>query len=187
MAPQGWFKDFTGAKAPSFIEIHTAEERRVRKAIEAHFENRMTVANRLEQEATLFKVMRSERMVVVFILAFIVLLASFGVVSALIIIALEKKDDVHTLWAMGASEADLRNIFFKNGLLIVATGWLSGLALGIGIIALQHYIGVVPLGSGYVQEYYPVSLKWEHIALTSAIVLGIGSSLSAWATRRVIK
>ena len=187
LAPQGWFKDFTGAKAPSFIEIHTAEERRVRKAIEAHFGNRMTVANRLEQEATLFKVMRSERMVVVFILAFIVLLASFGVVSALIIIALEKKDDVHTLWAMGASEADLRSIFFKNGLLIVATGWLSGMVVGLGIIALQHYVGIVPLGTGYVQEYYPVSLKWEHIALTSAIVLGIGSSLSAWATRRVIK
>jgi lipoprotein-releasing system permease protein len=147
----------------------------------------MTVANRLEQEATLFKVMRSERMVVVFILAFIVLLASFGVVSALIIIALEKKDDVHTLWAMGASEADLRSIFFKNGLLIVATGWLSGMVVGLGIIALQHYVGIVPLGTGYVQEYYPVSLKWEHIALTSAIVLGIGSSLSAWATRRVIK
>ena len=187
LATQGWFKDFTGAKAPSFIEIHTAEERRVRKAIEAHFGNRMTVANRLEQEATLFKVMRSERMVVVFILAFIVLLASFGVVSALIIIALEKKDDVHTLWAMGASEADLRSIFFKNGLLIVATGWLSGMVVGLGIIALQHYVGIVPLGTGYVQEYYPVSLKWEHIALTSAIVLGIGSSLSAWATRRVIK
>ena len=187
LTPQGWFKDFTGAKAPSFVEIHTTQERRVRKAIEGHFGNRMTIANRLEQEATLFKVMRSERMVVVFILAFIVLLASFGVVSALIIIALEKKDDVHTLWAMGASEADLRSIFFKNGLLIVATGWLSGLVVGLGIIALQHYVGIVPLGTGYVQEYYPVSLKWEHIALTSAIVLGIGSSLSAWATRRVIK
>ena len=91
------------------------------------------------------------------------------------------------LMDMGASEADLRSIFFKNGLLIVATGWLSGLVVGLGIIALQHYVGIVPLGTGYVQEYYPVSLKWEHIALTSAIVLGIGSSLSAWATRRVIK
>jgi hypothetical protein len=61
------------------------------------------------------------------------------------------------------------------------------MVVGLGIIALQHYVGIVPLGTGYVQEYYPVSLKWEHIALTSAIVLGIGSSLSAWATRRVIK
>jgi lipoprotein-releasing system permease protein len=187
LAPQGWFKDFTGAKAPSFVEIHTAEERRLRKVLEDHFGDRMTIANRLEQESTLFKVMRSERIVVVFILTFIVLLASFGVVSALIIIALEKKSDVHTLWAMGASEADLRRIFFKNGLLIVATGWLCGLALGASVIALQHFVGIVPLGTGYVQEYYPVSLKWEHIALTSAIVLGIGSSLSAWATRRVIK
>ena len=90
--------------------------------------------------------MRSERIVVVCILSFIVLLASFGVVSALLIIALEKKSDVRTLWSMGGSDKDLRKIFFKNGILIVSTGWLSGLFLGIAIIALQKWIGIVPLG-----------------------------------------
>ena len=187
IAPEGWFKEFTGMKAPSFLEIHTTDETAVRKVLEQYFEDTVIVHNRLEQEATLFKVMRSERIVVVCILSFIVLLASFGVVSALLIIALEKKSDVRTLWSMGGSDKDLRKIFFKNGVLIVSTGWLSGLFLGIAIIALQKWIGIVPLGSGYVQEYYPVSLKWQHLVLTSLIVLGIGSSLSAWATRSVIK
>ena len=173
--------------APSFLEVHTPDETAVRKLLERYFKDSVIISDRLEQEATLFKVMRSERIVVVCILSFIVLLASFGVVSALLIIALEKKSDVRTLWSMGSSDKDLRKIFFKNGILIVSTGWLSGLLLGIAIIALQKWVGIVPLGSGYVQEYYPVSLKWQHVVLTTVIVLGIGSSLSAWATRRVIK
>lgn len=187
IAPQGWFKEFTGMTAPSFLEVHTTDETAVRNLLEQYFKDTVIISDRLEQEATLFKVMRSERIVVVCILSFIVLLASFGVVSALLIIALEKKSDVRTLWSMGSSDKDLRKIFFKNGILIVSTGWLSGLLLGIAIIALQKWVGIVPLGSGYVQEYYPVSLKWQHVVLTTVIVLGIGSSLSAWATRRVIK
>ena len=187
IAPQGWFKEFTGMTAPSFLEVHTTDETAVRNLLERYFKDTVIISDRLEQEATLFKVMRSERIVVVCILSFIVLLASFGVVSALLIIALEKKSDVRTLWSMGSSDKDLRKIFFKNGILIVSTGWLSGLLLGIAIIALQKWVGIVPLGSGYVQEYYPVSLKWQHVVLTTVIVLGIGSSLSAWATRRVIK
>ena len=187
IAPQGWFKEFTGMTAPSFLEVHTTDETAVRNLLEQYFKDTVIISDRLEQEATLFKVMRSERIVVVCILSFIVLLASFGVVSALLIIALEKKSDVRTSWSMGSSDKDLRKIFFKNGILIVSTGWLSGLLLGIAIIALQKWVGIVPLGSGYVQEYYPVSLKWQHVVLTTVIVLGIGSSLSAWATRRVIK
>ena len=187
IAPEGWFKEFTGMKTPSFLEVHTTDEKAVRKLLDRYFKDSVIISDRLEQEATLFKVMKSERIVVVCILSFIVLLASFGVVSALLIIALEKKSDVRTLWSMGSSDKDLRKIFFKNGILIVSTGWLSGLLFGMAIIALQKWIGIVPLGSGYVQEYYPVSLKWQHVVITTVIVLGIGSSLSAWATRRVIK
>jgi lipoprotein-releasing system permease protein len=129
--------------------------------------------------------MRSERLVVLAILSFVVLLASFGVVSALTIIALEKKNDIRSLWSMGASDRLLRAVFFKNGMLIVGSGWLLGLLLGISLILSQQYIGIIPLGSGYVQEYYPVQLTLEHLLLTSGIVLTIGTVLSIWATRNV--
>ena len=107
----------------------------------------MVVADRLEQEATLFKVMRSERLVVIAILAFVVFLASFGVVSALTIIALEKDNDIRTLWSMGASNAQLRQLFFTNGMYIVGTGWALGMTLAILLIVLQQQVGLITLGS----------------------------------------
>ena len=39
IAPEGWFKEFTGMKAPSFLEIHTTDEKAVRKVLEQYFED----------------------------------------------------------------------------------------------------------------------------------------------------
>lgn len=171
---------------PSYLEVYD-DDNALRKSIEAYFGDRAIIADRLEQEATLFKVMRSERLVVLAILAFVVVLASFGIVSALTIIALEKKNDIYTLWSMGTSNAQLRAIFFKNGLLIVLAGWAVGLGIGTSIILIQKYIGVVSLGSGYIQEYYPVVLSWQHYLLTTTIVLSIGTVISLWSTGKVIQ
>ena len=186
IAPRSWVQTFTGAKHPSYLEVYD-DNNALRKSIEAYFGDRAIIADRLEQEATLFKVMRSERLVVLAILAFVVVLASFGIVSALTIIALEKKNDIYTLWSMGTSNAQLRAIFFKNGLLIVLAGWAVGLGIGTSIILIQKYIGVVSLGSGYIQEYYPVVLSWQHYLLTTTIVLSIGTSISLWSTGKVIQ
>ena len=186
IAPRSWVQTFTGAKHPSYLEVYE-DDNALRKSIEAYFGDRAIIADRLEQEATLFKVMRSERLVVLAILAFVVVLASFGIVSALTIIALEKKNDIYTLWSMGTSNAQLRAIFFKNGLLIVLAGWAVGLGIGTSIILIQKYIGVVSLGSGYIQEYYPVVLSWQHYLLTTTIVLSIGTSISLWSTGKVIQ
>ena len=186
IAPKSWVQTFTGAKHPSYLEVYD-DDNALRKSIEAYFGDRAIIADRLEQEATLFKVMRSERLVVLAILAFVVVLASFGIVSALTIIALEKKNDINTLWSMGTSNAQLRAIFFKNGLLIVLAGWAVGLGIGTSIILIQKYIGVVSLGSGYIQEYYPVVLSWQHYLLTTTIVLSIGTSISLWSTGKVIQ
>jgi lipoprotein-releasing system permease protein len=186
IAPRSWVQTFTGAKHPSYLEVYD-DDNALRKSIEVYFGDRAIIADRLEQEATLFKVMRSERLVVLAILAFVVVLASFGIVSALTIIALEKKNDIYTLWSMGTSNAQLRAIFFKNGLLIVLAGWAVGLGIGTSIILIQKYIGVVSLGSGYIQEYYPVVLSWQHYLLTTTIVLSIGTSISLWSTGKVIQ
>ena len=186
IAPRSWVQTFTGAKHPSYLEVYD-DDNALRKSIEVYFGDRAIIADRLEQEATLFKVMRSERLVVLAILAFVVVLASFGIVSALTIIALEKKNDIYTLWSMGTSNAQLRAICFKDGLRMVLAGWAVGLGIGTSIILIQKYIGVVSLGSGYIQEYYPVVLSWQHYLLTTTIVLSIGTSISLWSTGKVIQ
>ena len=144
------------------------------------------MADRLEQEITIYKLLRSERLVVIAILAFVVFLASFGVVSALTIIALEKDNDIRTLWSMGASNGQLRRLFFTNGMYIVGAGWVLGMIIALILIFLQLQFKLISWGPE-VDQFYPVTLKLSHVLLTTAIVLSIGIIMSAWSTRNVVR
>lgn len=185
IAPSHWVKEFTGAKHPSYLEVYSDNED-LRKSIEDHFSDRVVVADRLEQELTIYKLLRSERLVVIAILAFVVFLASFGVVSALTIIALEKDNDIRTLWSMGASNGQLRRLFFTNGMYIVGAGWALGMIIALILIFLQKQFKLIKFGQGETQ-IYPVIIEASNFLLTTAIVLGIGIIMSAWSTRNVVR
>lgn len=185
IAPSDWVKEFTGAKHPSYLEVYSDNED-LRKSIEDHFSDRVVVADRLEQEITTYKLLRSERLVVIAILAFVVLLASFGVVSALTIIALEKDNDIRTLWSMGASNGQLRRLFFTNGMYIVGAGWALGMVISLILIFLQQQFKLIKYGPG-VNQFYPVKIEPSNVVLTTAIVLSIGIIMSAWSTRNVVR
>ena len=185
IAHSDWVKEFTGAKHPSYLEVYSDDDD-LRKSIEDHFSDRVVVADRLEQEITTYKLLRSERLVVIAILAFVVLLASFGVVSALTIIALEKDNDIRTLWSMGASNRQLRRLFFTNGMYIVGAGWALGMVIAFILIFLQQQFELIKYGPG-VKQFYPVKIEPSNVLLTTAIVLSIGIIMSAWSTRNVVR
>ena len=185
IAHSDWVKEFTGAKHPSYLEVYSDDDD-LRKSIEDHFSDRVVVADRLEQEITTYKLLRSERLVVIAILAFVVLLASFGVVSALTIIALEKDNDIRTLWSMGASNGQLRRLFFTNGMYIVGAGWALGMVIALILIFLQQQFKLISWGPE-VDQFYPVKIEPSNVLLTTAIVLSIGIIMSAWSTRNVVR
>jgi lipoprotein-releasing system permease protein len=185
IASSSWVKEFTGAKHPSYLEVYSDDDD-LRKSIEDHFSDRVVVADRLEQEITTYKLLRSERLVVIAILAFVVLLASFGVVSALTIIALEKDNDIRTLWSMGASNGQLRRLFFTNGMYIVGAGWALGMVIALILIFLQQQFKLISWGPE-VDQFYPVKIEPSNVLLTTAIVLSIGIIMSAWSTRNVVR
>lgn len=169
----------------SYLEVYSDDDD-LRKSIEDHFSDRVVVADRLEQEITIYKLLRSERLVVIAILAFVVLLASFGVVSALTIIALEKDNDIRTLWSMGASNGQLRRLFFTNGMYIVGAGWALGMVIAVILIFLQQQFELIKYGPGE-KQFYPLKIEPSNILLTTAIVLSIGIIMSAWSTRNVVR
>ncbi|NDH77572.1 MAG: FtsX-like permease family protein, partial [Flavobacteriia bacterium] len=103
-----------------------------------------------------------------------------------IAIALEKDNDIRTLWSMGASNGQLRRLFFTNGMYIVGAGWALGMVIALILIFLQLQFKLISWGPE-VDQFYPVTLKLSHVLLTTVIVLGIGTIMSAWSTRNVVR
>jgi lipoprotein-releasing system permease protein len=85
------------------------------------------------------------------ILVLMVCVAGFTMISGLLIIILERTQMIGVLKALGARNKTIRHTFLWFAAFIIGQGLLLGNVLGIGIIALQKYLGLVKLDP---QTYY---------------------------------
>jgi lipoprotein-releasing system permease protein len=118
------------------------------------------------------------------ILALIVLVAAFNIVSTLFMVVLEKRRDIGVLKSMGATRATILNIFLVEGLLIGGLGTALGVVLGGVLIALLRRYPVVRLpGDVYFIERLPVRPEGGDFAavILAALVLCLAAALyPAW-------
>jgi len=145
------------------------------------------VLNRDEQQVSIYKVLKTEGLATYAILAFILMVSSFGILGANIMLVLDKKQDIKTLWAMGADDKSVRKVFFLEGLLTSLLGGIGGIILGILIILLQITTGIISLGEGYVVDAYPVELHFNDITLVLVTVVMLGFLVSILSTRKLTK
>lgn len=145
------------------------------------------VLNRDQQQVSIYKVLQTEGLATYLILAFILMVSSFGILGANIMLTLDKKEDIKTLWAVGADESLVRKIFFTEGLLTSFIGGIGGLLLGTSIVAIQKLTGIISLGEGYAVKAYPVELRLENFLLVLVTVVVLGFLVSVISTRKLNK
>ena len=165
----------TNGKASSLeIKLHkNANEEKVYQAIQNLLGKEFKVQNRMEQQATLYKMFKSEKWASFAILTFILLIAAFNALGSLTMLVIEKKEDISTLISMGASKRIIQKIFFSIGFLISFFGAFLGLLIGLGLVALQQSTGFIKM-QGAIVDSYPVKIKGEDILLVLFTVLLLG-------------
>lgn len=167
------------------VERRTAA---VKKEIKNILGSDFYVHDQYEQQATLYKMMRSEKLAVNMILVFILIMATFNVVGSLSLLIIEKKKDGFVLQTMGADDNLIRRIFLNEGIIISVFGGIIGLIVGIIAVLLQQYVGIIRLGGGdggsYIVDYYPVALELPDVLYVIAVITVIGC-IAAFTTVKV--
>jgi lipoprotein-releasing system permease protein len=162
----------------STIEVRykeNADPDRVKKDIVKIYGKGFIVQNRYEQQAIFYKVMRSERLAIFFILTLILIIASFNIIGSLTMLIIEKERDIEILKSLGADNKLIRNIFIFEGWLISIIGAFSGIILGFFVCWLQQKFGLVKLQSqSLIMDAYPVVLKMKDFIIVPVTVLLIG-------------
>ncbi|MBK7710532.1 MAG: ABC transporter permease [Bacteroidales bacterium] len=160
------------------IEIkfrETADPSSVQKKIKKIFGKGFLVQNRYEQQEIFYKVMRSERLAIFFILTLILTIASFNIIGSLTMLIIEKERDIEILKSLGANSDLIRKIFIFEGWLISIVGAATGVILGFIICWIQQTFGVVKLQSEtLIMDSYPVVMKLKDFIIVPATVLLIG-------------
>lgn len=147
---------------------------KIRTSIEKVLGGNYILKDKYQQEESLYKTMKSEKLMVFVILAFILVVAGFNMIGTLSMLIIEKKDDLSVLYAIGARKSLVRKIFLVQGGFISLLGGLAGLLIGLLVCFLQMKFHIVGLGdgsSGYLINYYPVQIEWLDFAFVLLTIL----------------
>jgi lipoprotein-releasing system permease protein len=151
------------------------KEAAVQKDVSRIFGKGFIVQNKYEQQEIFYKVMRSERLAIYFILTLILIIASFSIIGSLTMLIIEKERDIEILKSLGADNTLIRKIFIFEGWLISIIGAFAGIILGFTVCWIQQKYGIVRLQSeSLIMDAYPVVMKIKDFIIVPVTVLLIG-------------
>lgn len=127
-----------------------------------------------EQHSDLYKILKTEKLIVFIIFSFILIISSFNIFFLLSIHAIDKKRDLSILLSLGFTEKSIKKIFYYESMIISILGIVIGGALGVLLCVLQNEYGLVSLGmETAIIKYYPVKVKLSDILIIVSIVFFI--------------
>ena len=174
----------------SALEIKTkanANIDHIQSLLKQQLGNKFEIKNRMQQQELFYKIMKTERWAIFFILTFILLVASVNIVGSISMLIIEKKNEFTTYRSLGMNTRQIKQVFLFEGWLISLAGAVIGLAVGLVVCWLQMKFGLLELqGNGtFVIDAYPVSIRVSDIFLVFVTVAAIGF-VASWYPVRLI-
>ncbi|MCA1764930.1 MAG: lipoprotein-releasing ABC transporter permease subunit [Desulfobulbaceae bacterium] len=168
------------------IDIYQADE--IARDIEKELGLSYVAKDWIKLNKNLFSALRLEKTALSIIVALIVLVAAFNIVSTLIMVVMEKARDIAILKSMGATSGSIMRIFIYEGLVIGLTGTLLGVLGGLGGAELLSRYQFIKLPDVYPMTTLPVQvlpLDVVMIAGAAVIITFVATLYPSWQASRV--
>ena len=140
------------------------------------------VKDRLQQQEVNFRMVAIEKWITFILLSFILVIASFNIISTLCMLILDKGSSIHTLSHIGLSKRKVGKIFWWESILVTAFGAIAGLILGLIVSLLQEKFSILKLAGdpeALIIQAYPVRVEWADLWVTLIPIVVIGL-IAAW-------
>ncbi len=154
----------------------------VKAALQKELGNSVNVQTRQDLDSTFLKVMNVENLIIYLIFTLVIVIASFNLAGAIIIIILDKKLQIKTMWSFGMQLTHIKRIFFQTGLLITIFSILFGLTLGTILGMMQNSLHLV-MANAFVP--FPFEFTALNYIVVTFTVLFIGGFVSWMVSRRL--
>lgn len=161
-----------------------ADESAIVESLEKIFQNNIIIKNRAQLNESLYKMLNTENLVLYLIFSLVIAVTLFTLIGALIMIIIEKKSNLKTMFSLGSDLSDLRKIFLYQGFLICLIGGIIGLFLGIVLTLLQQKFGFIMINANMA---YPVRFSIFNIVIVISTIALLGFLASWIASSRVSK
>ncbi|ACS80582.1 lipoprotein-releasing ABC transporter permease subunit [Maridesulfovibrio salexigens] len=124
------------------------------------------IRNWQEMNSNLFAALKLEKTAMFIILAMIVMVGSFSIITTLVMLVMQKTKDIAVLMSMGATSGSIRRIFMLQGTLIGLIGTTIGYLIGIPVALLLKKYQFIKLPSNvYPVDYLPIRMDWMDLTI----------------------
>lgn len=141
------------------------------------------VLDRYRLNPSVYRMMKYEKFSVYIVLLFVVIVVAFNIFGSMSMLIIEKRQDMETLRAMGASDRLSGRIFMLEGWMISLLGLAVGLLSGTGLALIQQHFGIIKMPGAYSLNAYPALLLGSDVLWTGLGVALIGLIISYLAAR----
>lgn len=129
-----------------------------------------------------YKVINTENFVSYLIFTLIIIIALFNVIGAIIMMIIDKKQNLQTLYNLGTSIQEIKKIFVYQGFLLTFFGMLVGLVLGIILVFLQDAFGLFMITENLA---YPVEFQFYNLIIVIFTITVLGFVAAKIASSRI--
>ena len=161
-----------------------ADENKVKEQLQNIFDNKITIKNRAQLNDALYKMLNTENTAIYLLFTLVIILTLFTLAGAIIMMILDKRGNLKTLYNLGTEVKDLRKIFLLQGTLLSVLGGVFGLSIGIVLVLIQQQFEVIMITPSLA---YPVDFLFKNVVIVLATIISLGFIASLIASSRVSK
>lgn len=148
------------------------------------FSDQVIVKNRAQLNDSLHKMLNTENTAIYLIFTLVIVMTLFTLAGAIIMMILDKRQNLKTLFNLGSTIKDIRMIFLLQGTLATVIGGIIGIGLGVVIILIQQKFELLMITNTLA---YPVRFDFQNILLVFLTIVVLGFIASYIASSRVSK
>jgi len=138
-----------------------------------------------EFEANLFNAIKLEKAVMFFVLALMIVIASFNMIGNFIKLVTEKRTEIGVLKAMGMADRDIWQIFVMIGTILGSLGTVIGLILALALLITQQVYPFISIPvPGFPLLWLPVKMELSNFIFVPILVIFISFVTTLYPARK---
>lgn len=164
--------------------LNSKNRAKIVEALELQLGSNFKVETREQLNAVFYKMLNTENLALYLIFTLILIIALFNVIGAIIMMILDKRDNLKTLYSLGATVKEIKRVFILQGFLLSVLGLIIGLSIGIVLVLIQKKYQLFMITQTLA---YPVEFTFFNVFSVIVTIIVLGYLASKIASSRISK
>jgi lipoprotein-releasing system permease protein len=161
-----------------------SSEKDVQQQLQERLGNKYQVKTRQQLNSVFYKMLNTENLVSYLVFTLILMIALFNVIGAIVMMIIDKRENLKTLFHLGLNVREIRKVFVFQGFLLSLFGLASGLILAIPFVLLQKKYGFIMITQSLA---YPVEFRLVNVLIVILTIVVLGYLAAKIASARISK